>query len=66
MSTATTVQTQDEASAGGYWHQVQMENIINRGIQVLVPLDEYAWWHNAKREPGALFAQLLDRATAGV
>jgi transposase len=23
----------------GYWHQVQMENIINRGIQVLVPPD---------------------------
>jgi transposase len=25
-------------------------------------LDEYAWRHNAKRENGALFAQLLDRA----
>ena len=23
----------------GYWHQVQMENIINRGIQVLIPPD---------------------------
>ena len=23
----------------GYWHQVQMENIVNRGIQVLVPPD---------------------------
>jgi transposase len=26
-------------------------------------LDEYAWRHNAKRGPDALFAQLLDRAT---
>jgi len=25
-------------------------------------LDEYAWRHNAKRAPGALFEQLLDRA----
>ena len=23
----------------GYWHQVQMENIVNRGIQVLIPPD---------------------------
>ena len=23
----------------GYWHQVQMENIISRGIQVLIPPD---------------------------
>jgi hypothetical protein len=23
----------------GYWHQVQMENVINRGIQVLIPPD---------------------------
>src|SRR5215207_3021435 len=23
----------------GYWHQVQMENIVNRGIQVIVPPD---------------------------
>jgi transposase len=23
----------------GYWHQVQMQNIINRGIQVLIPPD---------------------------
>ena len=23
----------------GYWHQVQMENIINRGVQVLIPPD---------------------------
>jgi transposase len=27
-------------------------------------LDEYSWRHNAKREPGSLFEQLLDRATA--
>jgi hypothetical protein len=27
-------------------------------------LDEYAWRHNAKREHGALFSQLLDRAGA--
>jgi hypothetical protein len=23
----------------GYWHQVQMENVVNRGIQVLIPPD---------------------------
>ena len=23
----------------GYWHQDQMENIVNRGIQVLIPPD---------------------------
>ena len=23
----------------GYWHQPQIENIVNRGIQVLVPPD---------------------------
>ena len=23
----------------GYWHQAQMENVVNRGIQVLVPPD---------------------------
>jgi len=23
----------------GYWHQVQMQNIVNRGIQVLIPPD---------------------------
>ncbi len=28
-------------------------------------LDEYAWRHNAKREQGALFEQLLDRAAEG-
>jgi hypothetical protein len=28
-------------------------------------LNEYAWRHNAEREPGALFAQLLDRAAGG-
>lgn len=27
-------------------------------------LDEYAWRHNAKRAGDALFAQLLERATA--
>jgi hypothetical protein len=29
-------------------------------------LDEYAWRHNAKREDGTLFGQLLDRAASGV
>jgi hypothetical protein len=28
-------------------------------------LDEYAWRHNAKRDEGALFVQLLDRAAEG-
>jgi hypothetical protein len=28
-------------------------------------LDEDAWRHNAKREQGALFSQLLDRAAEG-
>jgi transposase-like protein len=28
-------------------------------------LDEYAWRHNAKRDDGALFLQLLDRAASG-
>lgn len=28
-------------------------------------LDEYVWRHNAKREQGALFVQLLDRAAEG-
>ncbi|MBA3304503.1 MAG: hypothetical protein H0U25_01065 [Thermoleophilaceae bacterium] len=23
----------------GYWHQVQMENVINQGMQVLMPPD---------------------------
>jgi hypothetical protein len=25
-------------------------------------LDEYSWRHNAKREPGALFTRLVERA----
>jgi len=29
-------------------------------------LDEYTWRHNAKREPGALFTQLLERAANGI
>jgi ISXO2 transposase-like protein len=28
-------------------------------------LDEYAWRHNAKREPSPLFTQLLNRAAEG-
>jgi hypothetical protein len=26
----------------GYWHQQQMENVIDRGIQVLIPLTRAA------------------------
>jgi hypothetical protein len=29
-------------------------------------LDEYTWRHNAKREGGALFTQLLRRAPSGI